>query len=96
MHKTKALSTVVLAMFVCCSCLTQGEKINVPERYRRLYGQLEAILDAFDADLLNRWDGRPHATIFAAELLPANAHRGDALLRKNAMAGIRIYLDRLR
>ena len=65
----------------------------VPETYRGLYRLLSAQLDDFE----RRY---PSATavaatpLWGAELLQANANRGEALLQPNAMPGVRLFLDR--
>ncbi|HXF04088.1 MAG TPA: hypothetical protein VNM72_01580 [Blastocatellia bacterium] len=64
-----------------------------PLRYQSLYRQLERALEAFARRVP---DVRASVPIFGAELLPANAHRGPALLRPDTRAGIALYLDALR
>ena len=65
----------------------------VPERYEGLYRLLSAQLDDFE----RRYPSSPtaaEAPLWGAELLQANANRGEALLQPNAMPGVRLFLDR--
>jgi hypothetical protein len=65
----------------------------VPERYEGLYRLLSAQLDDFE----RRYPSSPTAAgapLWGAELLQANANRGEALLQPNAMPGVRLFLDR--
>ncbi len=66
----------------------------VPPEYADLYAFLGGKLDAFDRSIPPA-DG-PFPVTFATELLSANGNRGRALLGPNALAGIRLELDRLR
>ena len=67
----------------------------VPQEYQALYASLEESLNSFQDYLSQHWDGTTGSTVFAAELLPANGNRGDALLQPTIMAGVKLYLDRL-
>jgi hypothetical protein len=69
---------------------------GVPAEYAELYGFLAGKLEAFDATLDARWDGTRHPVVFAAELLTANGNRGLALLAPQALAGVRLELDRMK
>src|SRR5690349_21711500 len=57
----------------------------VPERYRALYDSLKAGLDAANARLDLLTTSRPTPLTFAADLLPANGNRGQALLSPDAL-----------
>ncbi len=70
-----------------------NSQTEVPFRYQSLYRQLERAVEAFAYRLP---DAQTSALCFGAELLPANAHRGLALLRPDTRAGVALYLDALR
>jgi len=65
---------------------------GVPPEFQALYLELQRELEAFAREI-----GGPSEAeiIFAAELLAANAHRGEALLAPNAWAGCLAYLEAL-
>jgi hypothetical protein len=69
--------------------------VGVPAQYRDLYSTLAEQVAAADAQLAPLHPERGTQPIYAAELLPANCNRGEALLQSNAIAGVRLYLDRL-
>jgi len=60
-----------------------------------VYASLDESLSSFQDYLNQHWDGTTGSTVFAAELLPANGNRGDALLQPTTLAGVKLYLDRL-
>lgn len=68
---------------------------GVPYEYRALYAQLESRLNDFDSYLSARSSGERHKVTFAAELLLANAHRGEDLLAEKTFPAILLFLDRL-
>ncbi|MFV1957857.1 MAG: hypothetical protein ACC662_00450, partial [Planctomycetota bacterium] len=49
---------------------------------------LDAAVEAFEAETVRRGPRRRGTTVFAAELLPANCHRGEDLLKPTALAGV--------
>ncbi len=65
-----------------------------PPAYADLYLQLAAQLDAAQARLTPLHPERGQQPIYAAELLPANANRGPALLQPGVIDGVRAFLDR--
>ena len=87
----KALSPVATAT----AAQPLPETAPVPEEYQALYASLDESLNSFQDYLNQHWDGTTGSTVFAAELLPANGNRGDALLQPTTMAGVKLYLDRL-
>ena len=66
---------------------------SVPAEFQALYAELQWNLEAFERGM-EAPSGTSRVT-FAAELLAANAHRGEALLAPNALAGSLVYLDAL-
>ncbi|HSL21971.1 MAG TPA: hypothetical protein VK886_10580 [Vicinamibacterales bacterium] len=64
---------------------------RVPSEYETLYSELSSHLDRFSATIKSG-ASRP---LFAAELLPANGNRGEALLVEQTFPGTVLYLDRL-
>jgi hypothetical protein len=69
---------------------------NVPTPYRDLYAGLSSGLDQWMAYLNTRTPVRNHDITFAAEVITANTNRGSALLRSDALPGVRLFLDRLK
>ena len=68
---------------------------GVPAAYSDLYTQLtKELADAETAVAALHPESQPKP-VYAAELLPANANRGPALLQPGVMAGVQMYLDRL-
>lgn len=65
---------------------------NIPAEFRTLYQELQSELEVFEQNISS-----PETSniTFAAELLVANAHRGEALLAPRTLMGARIYLDAL-
>ncbi|MGZ8866836.1 MAG: hypothetical protein ACXW2P_00730 [Thermoanaerobaculia bacterium] len=68
---------------------------DVPAPYRTLYSGLDAGLDKWLAYLDTRTPVAGHRITFGAEVITANTNRGSALLRPEALAGVRLFLDRL-
>ncbi|MBI3952206.1 MAG: hypothetical protein HY314_17290, partial [Acidobacteria bacterium] len=68
---------------------------NVPPEYQKLYAELQSQLEAFERELGGQGSGESQQIAFAAELLPANANRGEQLLTPSALIGSVIYLDAL-
>jgi hypothetical protein len=68
---------------------------GVPPAYADLYAQLAGQLAAAEATVAPLHPELQPKPLYAAELLPANANRGPALLQPGVIAGVRVYLDRL-
>lgn len=66
---------------------------DVPPEYRALFDELQNRLEEFERGI--EVPGEPQRITFAAELLAANAHRGEQLLAPDALLGATIYLDAL-
>lgn len=68
--------------------------VGIPPAYADLYALLSAQLDAAEAQVrpLHPELGKP--PVYAAELIPANANRGPALLQPGVIEGVRLFLDR--
>lgn len=68
---------------------------SVPDEYGALYEELSGNLTEF-SHLLTVQQGIGFKPLtFSAELLPANANRGEALLEKQTLEGVRVFLDAL-
>ena len=68
---------------------------SVPDEYQALYEELDGKLTEF-SHLLTVQQGIGFKPLtYASELLPANANRGEALLEKQALEGVQMYLDAL-
>jgi hypothetical protein len=68
---------------------------EVPAAFQSLYTFLDRSLDGLDRYLDSQAPPARRSMIFSAELLPANANRGPALLAPHTMEGVNLYLDRL-
>jgi hypothetical protein len=67
----------------------------IPQEYQALYNELDGNLTEF-LHLLTFQQGIGFKPLtLAAELLPANANRGETLLDKKTLEGARVYLDAL-
>ncbi len=91
-----SLGLIVALLLLTPSCTQNSGKtsLTVPSEYRTLYSELEFRLSEFET-LLQSQPNKEHPIVFATELLPANAHRGEALFGEEAWEGIILYLDRL-
>ena len=67
----------------------------IPSEYQRLYKEISEKLDTLDEYLNSRNNGTQKKITFAAELLPANGHRGEKLLTEENYRGTLVYLDAL-
>lgn len=72
-----------------------GNTGAVPEKYQKLYDDLKASMDGYNASLDLRSE-RYAPPAFGAELLPANGNRGEGLLKPENRKGTIAYLDGLR
>jgi len=68
---------------------------EVPPPFREVYRELAERLARFDATLSVPPATSARPVVFAAELLPANGNRGEALLAPRSYDGAVMYLDRL-
>jgi hypothetical protein len=94
----------VAAVGVVASRVPRGS--DVPAAYRSLYAMLRTELDAWERQLSAgaqagaTRDVRPAQPgarpVWGAELLVANANRGEALLQPNAILGTRLFLGRFK
>ena len=84
-----------LLLIPSASAFSGVGQAQVPPEYQELYSTLKSSLDSFNATLAAMGPGTG-SPIFGAELLPANANRGDALLSPNTMQAVTLYLDRLK
>jgi hypothetical protein len=69
---------------------------NIPKKYKSLYSELDQKLQEIDRHLIKIWDGQKYSTAFSVELIVANSHRGEALLREDTFTAILLTLDRLK
>ena len=72
-----------------------AHEAGIPAPYRETYFALSAELERFQRNLQSQWNGEKHPVTFGANLLAANAHRGEALLSPKTYQGVLLYLDRL-
>lgn len=99
---TKRILLFFLPVFVLLVCESPQE-INsqpikasgVPSKYKALYSELDQKLQGIDRYLTKQWDGQKYPTAFSVELLAANSHRGEALLRDETFKANVMMLDRL-
>lgn len=89
-------SALVLSGVMACATTLATAQERVPAEYQDLYALLDQKLTSFDATLEGRWDHSTYSVTFATELLTANGNRGRALLTQQAMAGVKLELDRQR
>jgi hypothetical protein len=88
------LAAIVLILAVRRHAVTPP--VGVPAAYRDLYSTLTDQLAAAEAQLTPLHPESGPQPVYAAELLPANCNRGEALLQPGAITGVQLYLDRLR
>ena len=86
------LSLILLGVSSRCSEQEQARIGGVPSKYRALYYELERSLDEFSSTLKETGE---HNVVFSADLMPADSHRQEVLLKPKTIAGVRLYLDRL-
>jgi hypothetical protein len=75
-----------------------GQPLNpnsIPKKYKALYSELDQKLQEIDQHLMKIWDGQKYSTVFSVELILANSHRGEAILREDTFTAILLTLDRL-
>ncbi|MEW6187250.1 MAG: hypothetical protein AB1585_16065 [Thermodesulfobacteriota bacterium] len=68
----------------------------VPEKFKALYQELDRELLKADHKISGLWNGQKGRTAFSVELLAANSHQGEILLRQDTFQGILLTLDRLK
>lgn len=66
----------------------------VPSRYRTLHEQIERALDGWARHMDRQRRDREGRPVWGAQLLAANANRGEQLLRPDALSLVRLFLDR--
>ena len=76
------MRTALLIAVLTLPALAQSQ--TVPLEYQDLYKQLQSKLTEFDATISSKWDGSRPPVDFSAELLTANANRGQQLLTAGA------------
>ncbi len=88
---------ILLVGFVGLTGLIRSTFIStgseVPSEYHALFDELRETLEEFQREI--GVPSEPRRITFAAELLSANAHRGEQLLAPDALLGATIYLDAL-
>lgn len=87
--------TVATVMLVASLTVRAQPDAPVPAEYRALYDSLSAQLDSAEAFVSAQPATAGIAPAFAAELLPANGNRGEALLRRSTLPTVIQYLDGL-
>jgi hypothetical protein len=73
-----------------------SSQISIPSKYQDLYDMLDAKLNSMLSFINARWDGKEHSVSFAVELISANSHSGEKLLRPEAVQSVAFLLDRLK
>jgi len=69
---------------------------GVPNQYRDLYYTLDSKLGDILSYVNSQWDGKTYAVNFAVELIAANGHRGEELLKPDSVQGVALMIDRLK
>jgi len=99
-RKTKKIFVLAVpALFLgwlVSAATTSPSPRTVPADYRPLYQELEGELNRAEGSLSRLWNGQKGPTAFAVELLAANSHQGEILLRPETFEGILLTLDRLK
>jgi len=67
-----------------------------PIRYRDLYSMLDAKLSSILSQIDSQWTGTIHNVCYSVELIAANGHRGEELLKPESIQAITLMLDRLK
>ena len=67
-----------------------------PIRYRDLYSTLDTKLNSILSYIDGQWTGTIHNVCYAVELIAANGHRGEELLKPESIQSITLMLDRLK
>ncbi|MDR7547717.1 MAG: hypothetical protein QN149_10620, partial [Armatimonadota bacterium] len=70
-----------------------GAPTSVPRQYVGIYDELQGQLARFEAALRARWDGTRAPVLFSGELLAANGHVGEALIRPGREQRVETSLD---
>ena len=68
---------------------------RLPLVFLGLHSELKRAVDQFHRSVSAGWNGTHGETIFGAELLTANSHRGEQLLNPNGKAGVDLEMERL-
>jgi hypothetical protein len=67
-----------------------------PIRYRDLYSMLDTKLNSILSYIDAQWTGTVHDVCYSVELIAANGHRGEELLKPESIQAITLMLDRLK
>jgi len=67
-----------------------------PIRYGDLYSALDTKLNSILSHIDAQWTGTIHNVCYAVELIAANGHRGEELLKPESIQAITLMLDRLK
>ncbi|MEI6127082.1 MAG: hypothetical protein WCQ99_11080 [Pseudomonadota bacterium] len=71
--------------------------IEVPVEFKQVYDRLDATLDTLHSTIDRQWDGLPYKDFIPmASVLPANSNTGEALLQKDYLDFVNLYVERLR
>ena len=87
----------IVAVILISGCVVDPpitEKETIPNEFKALYNELESQMTEFETSLPTPTNEN-HDPIFAAELLTANANRGEDLLQPAGIIGAFLELDRL-
>ena len=68
---------------------------GVPNQYRDLYYTLDSKLGDILSYVNSQWDRKTYPVNFASELIAANGHRGEELLKPDSIQGVALMIDRL-
>ena len=69
---------------------------GAPDQYQDLYAMLDSKLGSILSHVNSRWDGEIYNVNYAAELISANGHRGEELLKPECIEGVALMLDQLK
>lgn len=71
-------------------------QVSPPVRYQDLYSMLDAKLDSVLSYVNSQWAGTIRNVCYSAELITANGHRGEELLKPESIQAVALTLDRLK
>jgi hypothetical protein len=96
----------IVTLIAACGCYRpppeyplekeEETEYEVPEQYRETYDELDAKLGEIEAYVAGKAYPDESDTIFSAELIVANANRGEALIYPGSFFSIGITLDALK
>jgi len=90
------LSSLTIGVCVLALAAPISGAAPPPPGYAAIYDELEGRLRRFDTALRARWDGATAPVLFGGELLAANGHLGEALIRPGRVQAIEASLDAFR